>query len=69
MAFSSLSEYERVIYSLQETRSGVVLSTLRLYSTSSLLLMIVCNCHSRYGLHSAHKLSSSPNVPLPVHTR
>lgn len=36
MAFSSLSEYERFIYSLQETRSGVVLSTLRLYSTSSL---------------------------------
>jgi len=40
MAFSSLSEYERVIYSLQETRSGVVLSTLRLNSTSSLTGML-----------------------------
>lgn len=40
MAFSSIYEYERFVYSLQEARPEVVLSTLRLYSTSSLTGML-----------------------------
>lgn len=40
MAFSSISEYERFIYSLQEAHPDVVVSTLRLYSTSALTGML-----------------------------
>ncbi len=48
--FSSLSEYERFIYSLQDSRPEVVSSTLRLFSTSALTGMLEGEITLRNGL-------------------
>jgi hypothetical protein len=40
MSLVSLSDYERFVYGLQDSHSEVVLSTLRLYSTSALTALL-----------------------------
>jgi hypothetical protein len=50
MSLSSLSEYERFIYGLQESHLEVVSSTLRLFSTSALTAMLEGELRLRNGL-------------------
>ncbi len=50
MSFPSLSEYERFIYGLQDSQPEVVLSTLRLFSTSALTAMLEGGLRLRNGL-------------------
>lgn len=50
MSITSLAEYERFIYSLQESHQEVVSSTLRLYSTSALTAIVEGELMLRNGL-------------------